>query len=384
MLQRTLFDEDHELFRDSVRKFVETEIVPNADAWEEAGAVDKDMFRKAGANGFLGMEIPEELGGGGIDDFRFNVILNEEFQRAGVMGSGMCITLHNDICLPYFTNLSDDEQKARWLPGIASGDLMTAVAMTEPGTGSDLAGIRTTAIRDGDSYVVNGSKTFITNGINSDLVIVAAKTDPSQAHRGMSLLVVEEGMEGFNRGRNLDKIGLHAQDTAELFFEDVRVPAENLLGGEEGQGFFHLVENLPRERLSLAIGAVAHAWAAFNWTIDYCRDRTAFGQPIGSFQHSKFTLAEMKTELDIAQVFIDRQTEAYLAGELTADDAAEAKWWCSDLENRVADRCLQLHGGYGYMEEYPIARAWRDARVQRIYGGTNEIMKEIIGRSLGF
>jgi alkylation response protein AidB-like acyl-CoA dehydrogenase len=384
MLRRTLFDDEHELFRDSIRSFVEKEIVPEAEAWERDGIVDKAMFRKAGANGFLGMEIPGELGGGGVDDFRFNVVINEEIQRAGVMASGMCITLHNDICLPYFMNLTDDDQKARWLPGMASGELMSAVAMTEPSTGSDLASIKTTAIRDGGSYLVNGSKTFITNGINADLVIVAAKTDPSQAHRGMSLLVVEEGMEGFGRGRNLDKIGMHAQDTAELFFEDVRVPAENLLGGVEGEGFLNLVQNLPRERLSLAVGAIGHAWAAFGWTVEYCQERKAFNQPIGSFQHSRFVLAEMKTELDIAQVFIDRQTEAYLAGELTADDAAEAKWWCSDLECRVIDRCLQLHGGYGYMEEYPIARAYRDARVQKIYGGTNEIMLEIIGRSLGF
>ena len=384
MLKRTLFEPEHELFRESFRGFVEREIVPHADAWEQAGIVDKAMFRRAGEHGFLGMEIPEVLGGGGVDDFRFNVIIDEEIQRAGVMASGMCITLHNDICLPYFTDLTNDEQKARWLPGLASGQLMAAVAMTEPGTGSDLAGIRTTAIRDGDSYILNGAKTFITNGINSDVVIVAAKTDPSQAHRGMSLLIVEDGMEGFGRGRNLDKVGMHAQDTAELFFSDVRVPAANLLGGEEGQGFFQLVRNLPRERLSLAVGAVAHAWAAFGWTIEYCKERQAFGQPIGSFQSAKFTLAEMKTELDVAQVFIDRQTQAYLDGELSADDAAEAKWWCSELEFRVVDRCLQLFGGYGYMEEYPIARAFRDARVQRIYGGTNEIMKEIVGRSLGF
>jgi alkylation response protein AidB-like acyl-CoA dehydrogenase len=383
MLKRTIYNDEHDLFRESFRTFVDKEIVPNADRWEAEGKVDTAMFRTAGANGYLGMEIPEEFGGGGVDDFRFNCIINEEIQLAGVMGSGMCITLHNDICLPYFTKATNDDQKSRWLPGIASGELMTAIAMTEPGTGSDLAGIRTTAIKDGDSYILNGSKTFITNGINSSLVVVAAKTDPSQAHRGMSLLVVEEGMEGFSRGRNLEKIGLHAQDTAELFFEDVRVPAANLLG-EEGEGFFLLVNNLPRERLSLAYGAVAHARAAFNWTIDYCKEREAFGQPIGSFQNSKFKLAEMKTELDIAQVFMDRQVEAYLAGELTADDAAEAKWWTTALENRVTDTCLQLHGGYGYMEEYPIARAWRDARVQMIFGGTNEIMKEIIGRSLGF
>ncbi len=381
MLRRTIYDDEHELFRDTARGFVEKEIVPNADRWEADGLVDLQMFRAAGELGLLAIEAPEEFGGGGVDDFRFNCVLNEEIQRAGVMASGMCLTLHNDICLPYFLEVATEEQKGRWLPGICSGESMTAIAMTEPGTGSDLAGIRTTAIRDGDSYVVNGSKTFITNGINSSLVIVAAKTDPGQAHRGMSLLVIEEGMEGFSRGRNLEKIGLHAQDTAELVFDDVRVPVENLLGAE-GEGFLNLVRNLPRERLSLSISAVHHAQAAFDWTVEYCRERTAFGQAIGAFQHSKFTLAEMKTELDIAHVFIDRQIEAYLAGELTAEDAAEAKWWTTDLENRVMDRCLQLHGGYGYMEEYPIARAWRDARVQKIYGGTNEIMKEIVGRSI--
>ena len=383
MLKRTIYTEEHELFRESFRTFVQKEISPHVDRWEQEGKVDCSMFRKAGSSGFLAMEIPEQFGGGGVDDFRFNAVINEEIQAAGAMGSGMCITLHNDICLPYFTKCANDEQKARWFPGLASGEAMAAIAMTEPGTGSDLAGIRTTALKDGDSYIVNGTKTFITNGINSSLVIVAAKTDPTQAHRGMSLIVVEEGMEGFSRGRNLEKIGLHAQDTAELIFEDVRVPAANLLG-EEGRGFFLLVDNLPRERLSLALGALAHAETAFGWTVEYCKDRQAFGQPIGSFQHSKFKLAEMKTELDIGRVYIDRQVEAYLAGELTADDAAAAKWWITDLENRVTDTCLQLHGGYGYMEEYPIARAWRDARVQKIYGGTNEIMKEIIGRSLGF
>lgn len=383
MLRRTIYDADHELFRESVKAFVAAEIVPNADEWEEAGNVDVAMFKQAGAMGLLGIEVEESYGGGGVDDFRFNCIINEEIQAAGVMASGMCITLHNDVCLPYFNEIANQSQKERWLPGICSGDLMTAVAMTEPGTGSDLAAVRTTAVKDGDSYILNGTKTFITNGINSSLVIVVAKTDTSQAHRGMSLFVVEEGMEGFSRGANLSKIGMHAQDTAELIFTDVRVPAENLLG-EEGNGFFHLVANLPRERLSLAVTAVAHAQRAFDWTIDYCKEREAFGKPIGSFQNSKFVLAEMKTELDVARVFIDRQIEAYLAGELTADDAAESKWWTTDLENRVMDNCLQLHGGYGYMEEYPIARAWRDARVQKIYGGTNEIMKEIIGRSLGF
>lgn len=383
MLTRKIYNDEHDLFRQAFRTFVEKEISPFVEEWEVAGLVDTAMFKKAGAAGFLGMEVPESFGGGGVDDFRFNIIINEEIQRASAAGSGMCITLHNDVCMPYFTDATNDEQKARWLPGVVSGEYMTAIAMTEPGTGSDLAGVRTTAIRDGDTYVVNGTKTFITNGINSSLIVVAVKTDPNQAHRGMSLLVIEDGMEGFSRGRNLEKIGLHAQDTAELVFEDVRVPTSNLLG-EEGTGFFQLVANLPRERLSLAATAVAHAQRSFEMTVEYCKDRHAFGQPIGSFQNSKFVLAEMKTDLDIGQVFIDRQTEAYIDGELTADDAAEAKLWCTELQNRVADQCLQLHGGYGYMEEYPIARAWRDARVQKIYGGTNEIMKEIIGRSLGF
>jgi alkylation response protein AidB-like acyl-CoA dehydrogenase len=294
----------------------------------------------------------------------------------------MCITLHNDVCLPYFTNLCDDEQAGRWMPGLVSGDLMSAIAMTEPGAGSDLAGINTSAIRDGDVYVVNGSKTFITNGINSDLVITAVKTDPRERHSGMSLLVIEDGTEGFSRGRNLEKIGLHAQDTAELFFDDVRVPISNRLG-EEGMGFAYLMENLPQERLSLATGSVAHAQAAFGWTLEYVRERQAFGQPIGSFQTVKHRMAEMRTELDIAQTYVDRQVMALNRGELSADDAAKAKWWVTEMEKRVIDHCLQLFGGWGYMEEYPIARAYRDARVQTIYGGTTEIMKEIIGRSLG-
>jgi alkylation response protein AidB-like acyl-CoA dehydrogenase len=294
----------------------------------------------------------------------------------------MCITLHNDIVLPYFLKLADEDQAERWLPGMASGASMGAIAMTEPGAGSDLAGIRTTAIRDGDTYVVNGSKTFITNGINSDLVVTAVKTDPTAGHSGMSLLVIEEGMSGFSRGRNLEKIGLHAQDTAELFFEDVRVPVTNLLG-EEGRGFAHLVDNLPQERLSLAIGSVAHARAAFAWTLEHVKERQAFGQPIGSFQTVKHTMAEMATEIDIGQTYVDAQILALNRGELTPEEAAKAKWWVTEMENRVISGCLQLFGGWGYMEEYPIARAFRDARVQTIYGGTTEIMKEIVGRSLG-
>jgi alkylation response protein AidB-like acyl-CoA dehydrogenase len=381
-MRRTIFDESHELFRSSVRQFVEKEIVPNVDRWEREGLVDRDLFAKAGANGFLGMEVPEELGGGGVKDFRYNVVIGEEVQRAGCGGAGLGLTLHNDICLPYFLHLTDDEQRGRWLPGICSGELITAVAMTEPGIGSDLASMGTTAIRDGDDYVVNGSKTFITNGINADLVITAVKTDPSQRHKGMSLLILERGMDGFERGRNLEKVGLHSQDTAELFFTDVRVPVANRLG-EEGEGFLQLVSNLPQERLSIAVAGVAAARAAFDWTLAYCKERQAFGQPIGSFQNSRFRLAEMQTEVEVAQAFVDRCVEALDAGELTAEEAAMAKWWCTELQGRVIDTGVQLHGGYGYMTEYPIARAYADARITRIYGGTTEIMKEIIGRSLG-
>jgi alkylation response protein AidB-like acyl-CoA dehydrogenase len=290
--------------------------------------------------------------------------------------------LHSDICLPYFLSLATDEQRSRWLPGIASGELITAIAMTEPGIGSDLASMSTAAVRDGDHYVVNGAKTFITNGINADLVITAVKTDPSQRHRGMSLVVIERDMPGFERGRNLEKIGLHAQDTAELFFTDVRVPVANRLGAE-GEGFRYLVTNLPQERLSIAATGVAAARATFDETLAYVKERQAFGQAVGSFQNSRFRIAEMATEIEIAQTFIDRCVVALNAGELTAEEASMAKWWCTELQGRVADTCVQLHGGYGYMSEYPVARAFADARITRIYGGTTEIMKEIIGRSLG-
>jgi alkylation response protein AidB-like acyl-CoA dehydrogenase len=381
-MRRDLFEADHELFRSTAREFVEREVTPNVAKWEAEGRVDKEMFRKAGRAGLLGMAIPEEHGGGGVSDFRFNVVIGEELMRGDAMASGMCITLHNDVCLPYFIHLCNEEQARRGMPRLVSGDLMSAIAMTEPGAGSDLAGIKTTAIRDGDVYVVNGSKTFITNGINSDLVITVVKTDPDERHSGMSLLVIEEGMAGFTRGRNLEKIGLHAQDTAELFFDDVRVPVANRLG-EEGLGFVYLMENLPQERLSLATGSVAHAEAVFEWALAYVREREAFGQPIGTFQTVKHLMAEMRTELDIARTYVDRQIHALNDGELSAEEAAKAKWWVTEMEKRVIDRCLQLFGGWGYMEEYPIARAYRDARVQTIYGGTTEIMKEIIGRSLG-
>ena len=382
-MKRNLYEADHEAFRESFRKFVAQEIAPNDEAWNHAGIVPREVFAKAGANGFLGMDVPEEYGGGGVTDFRFNAVIIEELMRTGNGAAGLGLTLHNDICMPYFLSFANDEQRTRWLPGVVSGELITAIAMTEPGIGSDLASMTTTAERDGDHYVVNGAKTFITNGINSDLVITAMKTDPTQKHKGMSLLVLERGMEGFERGRNLDKLGQHAQDTAELSFTDVRVPVANLLGDEEGQGFTQLVTKLPQERLSIAVAGVAAAQAALDWTLEYVKERKAFGQPIGSFQNSRFVLAEIATEVDLAWHYVDDCVRALNAGELTAVDASKAKYWCTELQGRVVDQCLQLHGGYGYMNEYPIARAYADARITRIYGGTTEIMKEVIGRSLG-
>jgi alkylation response protein AidB-like acyl-CoA dehydrogenase len=380
-MRRQLFHDEHDEFRSSFRRFVEADMVPRSAEWDEAGIVDRAAFEQAGKHGFLGMAIPSEYGGGGSDDFRFNLIVAEELHRVGMNGAALGFALHNDICLPYFLHYATPEQRSRWLPGIARGDQILAIAMTEPGTGSDLASIATSAIRDGDQYVLNGSKTFITNGINADLVVVAVKTDPALTHKGISLVVVERDAPGFARGRNLDKLGLHAQDTAELYFSDCRIPVDNLLG-TEGQGFAHLVSNLPQERLSLAAGGLAGARAALDWTTAYVRERSAFGVPIGSFQNTRFTLAEVATEVEMGQVFIDRCVEALNAGELTAEDAAMAKWWCTEMQGRVVDRCLQLHGGYGYMSEYPIAKAFVDARVTTIYGGTTEIMKEIIGRSL--
>ncbi|HEY9417519.1 MAG TPA: acyl-CoA dehydrogenase family protein [Pseudonocardia sp.] len=381
-MRRDLYESDHNQFRDSVRAFLDKEVAPNLDKWSSDEIVPRSLFGIAGRNGFLGMSVPEEFGGGGVDDFRFNAVLGEELVRVGAAAAGLGITLHNDIALPYFLSYCTDEQKQRWLPGIVSGELITGIAMTEPGIGSDLASMTTTAIKDGDHYVVNGAKTFITNGINADLVITAVKTDPSQKHKGMSLIILERGMEGFERGRNLEKLGQHAQDTAELSFKDVRVPVNNLLG-EEGSGFTYLVTNLPQERLSIALAAVASAQISFEQTLEYVKERTAFGQPIGSFQNTRFVLAEIATELDIAQNYVDRGIRLLNSGELTAQDASKAKWWCTELQGRVIDRCLQLHGGYGYMNEYPISKAYADARITRIYGGTTEIMKEVIGRGLG-
>jgi alkylation response protein AidB-like acyl-CoA dehydrogenase len=384
-MRRSLFEDLHEDFRASFRTFLEREVIGEEGRygeWEREGIVPREVLTQAGAGGFLGMAVPEAYGGAGADDFRLNMVIGEEVQRAGVGSVGLGMSVHTDICIPYFLSYCTEPQRERWLDGIATGELIVAIAMTEPGIGSDLAAMSTTAKLDGEHYVVNGSKTFITNGIHADLVIVAAKTDPSERHRGISLLIVERGTEGFERGRNLEKIGQHAQDTAELSFSDVHVPVENLLG-QEGEGFRYLVSNLPQERLAIAATAVAAAEAALGWTLEYVRERQAFGQPIGSFQNTRFTLAELHGETLLARTFVDQCAHALNASELTPEDAATAKWWCTDLQGRVVDRCLQLFGGYGYMLEYPIARAFVDARVTRIYGGANEIMKEIVGRSLG-
>jgi alkylation response protein AidB-like acyl-CoA dehydrogenase len=379
-VQSALYEAEHEAFRAMVRDFLGKEVVPHHGAWAEAGIVDRSVWLKAGEQGLLGMDVPEEYGGGGVKDFRYNAILAAEVSRVGASGLGF--GLHNDVVAPYLIDLCTDEQKARWLPGFVKGEIITAIAMTEPGAGSDLQGLQTTARRDGDEWVLNGSKTFITNGINADLVIVVARTDPDAGARGFSLLVVERGMPGFERGRNLDKIGLKAQDTAELFFDDVRVPASNLLG-TEGHGFFHLMNNLPQERLSIAAVAVAASRLILDLTVDYCKSRTAFGRPIGKFQNTRFELAEMHTEVTIAETYLEKAILEHNAGRFTVEDAAMAKWWTTELQKRVVDRCLQLHGGYGYMLEYPVARAYLDSRIQTIYGGTTEIMKEIVGRSLG-
>ena len=381
-VKRTIFETEHRDYRESVRGFLPAEVAPHHEQWEREGIVPRELFVQAARQGLLAMSVPAAYGGAGVSDFRFNQIVVEEVAYAGVAGSGLGITLHNDICLPYFLAYCNEEQRERWLPGIADGSLITALAMTEPGIGSDLASMSASAQRKDDHYLVNGAKTFITNGINADLVIVALKTDLAERHRGISLLVIERGMEGLQRGRNLQKLGMHAQDTAELFFADVHVPLANRLG-EEGKGFQYLVANLAQERLSIAIAGVAAAQAALDWTLAYVKERTAFGQPLGSFQASRFALAEMKTEIELATAYTDQAVMALGAGELSAEDAAMAKWWCTELQGRVVDRCVQLHGGYGYMLEYPIARAYADARVTRIYGGSNEIMKEIVGRSLG-
>lgn len=383
MIERTLFSADHEAFRDSFTRFIDKEIAPFHAQWEDQGYVDRAVWNKAGENGFLCMTMPEEYGGSGADKL-YSVIQMEALGKAGFSGIGYC--LHSEIVAPYIEHYGTAEQKKHYLPRLASGEMIGAIAMSEPAAGSDLQGIKTTAALQADgSYLLNGSKTFITNGWHADLVIVVAKTNPAAGAKGTSLLLIERGMPGFSVGKRLKKMGLKAQDTSELFFDNVRVPADNLLGGAalENKGFICLMEQLPWERLQIAISAVAASEAAIGWTVDYVKERKVFGQPIASFQNTRFTLAELHTEVQVARVFVDKCTEQLLQDKLDTATASMAKYWCSDLQCKVMDECVQLFGGYGYMWEYPITRAYADARVQRIYGGTNEIMKEVITRSMG-
>lgn len=378
MIPRTLFDADLDGFRDSVRKFLEQEAAPYHEQWEKDGQVSRELWEKAGALGFLCPCVPEEYGGVGAD-FRYSAVVMEEISSAGLSGIGW--TLHSDIVAPYILNYGSEEQKQYYLPKLVSGEMITAIAMSEPGAGSDLQGVKSTALKDGDSYILNGSKTFITNGQLADLVIVVVKTDPKEGAKGTSLLLVETNSEGFEKGQNLNKVGMKAQDTSELFFQDVKVPVSNLIGPMEGQGFFQLMQELPAERLQIGLTAVASAEAAWQWTLDYVKERKAFGKPVIKFQNTRFKLAELKAEITAARVFTDRCLELHLDKKLDIPTAAMLKQYTTDLQCKVMDECVQLHGGYGYMWEYPIARAWADSRVQRIYGGTNEIMKEIVARA---
>jgi alkylation response protein AidB-like acyl-CoA dehydrogenase len=379
MIPRTLFSPDHETFRDSVRRFMEAEVMPHEERWQEQGYVDREVWQKAGANGFLCPSMPEAYGGSDADKL-YSVILIEEQARANSSSRGF--GLHSEIVAPYLLNYGNEHLKKTYLPKMAAGEMIGAIAMSEPGAGSDLQAVKTTAIKKGDRYIVNGSKTFITNGWHSDLVIVVAKTDPAKGAKGTSLIVVDTSMKGFSKGKRLKKMGLKGQDTAELFFDNVEVPVQNLLG-QENNGFIYLMQELPWERMQIAIAATAKAEAAIQWTSDYVRERKAFGRTVASFQNTRFKLAELATEAQVARVFVDRCLELLLDKELDTATASMAKYWCSDIECRIIDECLQLHGGYGFMWEYPIARAYVDARVQRIYGGTNEIMKEVISRSMG-
>jgi alkylation response protein AidB-like acyl-CoA dehydrogenase len=384
MIERTLFQPDHLAFADSFRRFIDKEIAPHHAAWEDQGYVAREVWSRAGANGFLCMSLPEEYGGAGADKL-YSVAQMEELARAGTTGIGF--GLHSEIVAPYILHYGTEEQKHKYLPQLAAGAMVGAIAMSEPAAGSDLQGVKTTALKsaDGSHYVLNGSKTFITNGWHADLVIVVAKTDPAAGARGTSLLLVERGMPGFEKGQRLHKVGMKAQDTSELFFHDVKVPADNLLGGPamEGRGFICLMEQLPWERLQIAITAVASAQAAIDWTVDYVKERKVFSQPVAAFQNTRYTLAELQTEVQVARVFVDKCCELIVNNRLDTQTASMAKYWTTDLQCKVMDECVQLFGGYGYMWEYPIARAWADARVQRIYGGTNEIMKEVISRGMG-
>ena len=381
-MRRDVFSDDHEAFRRLARDFIAGEVVPYYAEWEETGRLPRALFEQLGSLGLLGMAVPEEYGGAGLHDYRYNVVLQEESARALVtLGT---VRTQLDVVLPYFLTYADRDQRERWFPGLASGKLLTAIAMTEPGTGSDLAGIRTTAVRDGDSYVLNGAKTFITGGLLADLVIVVARTstDPDNRRAGLTLLVVEDGMPGFTRGRVLHKLGITVQDTVELAFDDVRVPVANRLG-EEGAAFGYLGNNLPQERMTVAVGSVAQARAALDTTIAYVKERKAFGKTVASFQNTKFELAAVAAEIEAAQAMLDRAVLELVAGELSGPDAAKVKLFCTEMQARAVDRCLQLFGGYGYMLEYPIARLYADARITRIYAGTSEVMKVIIAKSLG-
>ncbi len=380
-MHRPLFEPEHDALREAWGAYLDREVAPVYDAWERERRIPREVLTRIGSLGFLSPAIPERFGGAGSDDFRFNAVLTEEPARRGFTAVAMALSVHHDVALPYLLELATDEQSERWLPGLASGERFAAIAMSEPGTGSDVAAIATRARRVDGGYVVNGAKTFISNGLNADLVVTAVRTEET-GRRGLSILMIEEGMAGFTRGRNLEKLGTHAADTAELFFEDVEVPAANLLG-EEGQGFRYLMHNLAQERLAIAITAAAGAQGALDRTLEYVKERRAFGRPVGTFQNSRFKLAACHGEMQVTQAHVDSALARHVAGELTPEDAAIAKWWATESQGRIVDTCLQLHGGYGYMLEYPIARAYADARVNRIYGGANEIMLEIVGRSLG-
>jgi acyl-CoA dehydrogenase len=377
VIPRTLFSPEHETFRDSVRRFMDAEIAPHDDQWQEQGYVDRSAWKKAGDNGFLCCSMPEEYGGAAAD--KLYSLIEEQ---ARINNSSLGFGLHSEIVAPYLNNYGTEALKKKYLPKMASGEMIGAIAMTEPGTGSDLQSVKTNAVKKGDKYILNGAKTFITNGWNADLVIVVAKTDPSKGAKGTSLIVVDTSMKGFSKGKRLKKLGLKGQDTAELFFDNVEVPAENLLG-QEGNGFIYLMQELPWERMQIAIAAVSKCEAAIQWTIDYVKNRKAFGKPVAGFQNTRFKLAELTTETQVMRVFVDRCIELLLEKKLDTATASMAKMWSTDVEGKIIDECLQLHGGYGFMWEYPIARAYADARVQRIYGGTNEIMKEVISRSIG-
>jgi alkylation response protein AidB-like acyl-CoA dehydrogenase len=380
-MQRTLYDDDHEAFRGSVKEFLDRQVVPHLEEYQEAHALPREFWTEAGKQGLLGLEVPEEYGGAGAGDYRFNAVLLEELSHVNAALSS-CVGIHADIVAPYLVNLTTDEQKKRWLPDFCSGELLTAIGMTEPGGGSDLAALKTSAVRDGDGWVVNGSKTFITNGYSADLVVVAARTAPEKKARGITLFGVRTDAEGFSRGRKLDKVGQDESDTAELFFEDVRASDDDIIG-ELDSGFIHMMTWLPQERLGSAITNLSHASQILTETIAYAKERTAFGQPIGRFQHNQFLLAELVTKVEVTQAYVDQCVAAHAGGELTAIDAAKAKWWTAQVQNEVLDHCVQLYGGYGYMNEYRVARAWRDARVTKIWAGSNEIMKMLIGRDLG-